>query len=252
MGNTRIGQVDRRTVLKLGGSAVGATVIGGGALIHGSQSATAASNGIDTTATVELDSNQRDVTGVTIAPEIGFEWSDFSNGVSNFELDVKVSPESGLTESSMNELLPDSKSIAASNVVTDWNNQSTGGQVDVVNSSQFETDGGNNGDVSDVTTGSDASFDDASGLGTVNLTEQSLMDSFSSGVFPQGIGDGEAAGTRVSVDITLDVRNVNSNSSVTSEATVDFDTVEYGVIIDNPSSGATSGDMTMNSDVTGA
>lgn len=107
--------------------------------------------------------------------EIGFEWSDFSNGVSNFQLDVEVTTEAGLGEEAMNDLLPAGESIDASTIETSWNNQSSkGSAVDVVSSSEFAPDASNNSDVSEVTTGSDTSFSDASGTGTVNVTERGL------------------------------------------------------------------------------
>jgi len=239
----------RRTVLKIGSGAVFGTAIGGGTILYASQPAAAATQ-VDTAATVELDSNQQDVTAVTIAPDIGFEWSDFSNGVSDFQLDVDVTTQAGLDEQAMNDLLPDGQSIDASTIVTSWNNQSSKtSAVDVVSSSEFGIDGSGNSDVDDVTAGSDSSFTDASGTGTVNLAEQSIASSsFSPGLYPQGIGDDEAAGTRVTINITLDVRDGSSGGS---EATITYDTIEYGVIVDNPSSGGTEGETTLNSDASG-
>jgi hypothetical protein len=237
----------RRTALKIGSGAIFGTAIGGGTILYASQPAAAATQ-VNTAATVELDSNQRDVTGVTIAPEIGFEWSDFSNGVSDFQLDVEVTTEAGLDEQAMNDLLPDGESIDASTIETSWSNQSSKtSAVDVASSSEFGTDGGGNSDVDDVTAGSDSSFSDASGTGTVNLAEQDIASSsFSQGLYPQEIGDDEAAGTRVTIDIELDVRDGNS-----SEATITYDTIEYGVIVDNPSSGGSQGDTTLNSSASG-
>jgi hypothetical protein len=236
----------RRTVLKVGAGAIGGAAIGGGALLFSSQPAAAATQ-VNTMATVELDSNQQDVTAVTIAPEIGFEWSDFSDGVSDFQLDVEVTTDAALNEQAMNNLLPDGESIDASGIKTSWNNQGSKTDVDVVSSSEFTTDGSNNSDVTDVTAGSDTSFNDASGTGTVNLTEQGLAsNSFSTGLYPQGIGDNVAAGTRVTINITLDVRNGSS-----SEATIDYDKIEYGIIIDNPSASGSEGDTTLNSDASG-
>lgn len=199
-------------------------------------------------ATVELDSNQTDVTAVTIAPEIGFEWSNFSNGVSNFQLDVEVTTEAGLGEEAMNGLLPTGESIDANTIEKSWNNQSTkSSAVDVVSSSEFAPDASNNSDVSEVTTGSDTSVSDASGTGTVNVTEQGLAsNSFSPGLYPQKIGDGVAAGTRVTINITLDVGDGGSSS-----ATISYDTIEYGVIVDNPSSSGSDGDTTLNSSASG-
>jgi hypothetical protein len=237
----------RRTVLKVGGGAIGGAAIGGGALLYTSQPAAAATQ-VNTMATVELDSNQQDVTGVTIAPEIGFNWSDFSNGVNDFQLDVEVTTQAGLDEQAMNSLLPDGDSIDASTIETSWNNQaSKTSAIDVVSSSEFSTDGSGNSDVSDVTAGSDTSFSDASGNGTVLLTEQALtQNSFSDKLYPQEIGDDVAAGTRVTINITLDVRDDSS-----SEATIDYDTIEYGVIVDNPSSSGSEDDTTLNSDASG-
>lgn len=241
----------RRTILKVGGGAIGGAAIGGGALLYSSQPAAAATQ-VNTMATVELDSNQQDVTAVTIAPEIGFQWSDFSDGVSHFQLDVEVTTEAGLDETAMNNLLPDGESVDASTIKTSWSNQaSKTSAVDVVNSSEFTTDGSNNSDVSDVTAGSNTSFSDHEGTGTVNLTEQSLAsNSFSEGLYPQNVGDDVAAGTRVTINITLDVRDESASNSP-SEVTIGYDTIEYGVIVDNPSASGSEDDTTLNSDASG-
>jgi hypothetical protein len=133
----------------------------------------------------------------------------------------------------MNHLLPDGESVDASTIKTNWSNQaSKTSAVDVVTSSEFTTDGSNNSDVSDVTAGSNTSFSDHEGTGTVNLTEQSLAsDSFSPGLYPQNIGDDVAAGTRVTINTTLDVRDESANN-LPNEATIDYDTIEFGVIVD--------------------
>lgn len=237
----------RRTALKVVGGAVGGASAAGGTLLYTSRPVAAATD-VSTMATVELDSNQQDVTGVTIAPEIEFKWSDFSDGVTDFQLDVEVTTEAGLDEQAMNSLLPEGESVDAGTIKTSWNNQSSKtSAVNVASSSEFSTDGSGNSDVSDVTADSGTSFGDASGKGTVKLTEQALAsNSFSKKLYPQGIDDGVAAGTRVTTNIKLDLREGSS-----TEATIDYNTMEYGVVVDNPSMSGSEGDTTLNTNATG-
>ncbi|GAB6878834.1 hypothetical protein JCM17823_11080 [Halorubrum gandharaense] len=248
--------LSRRTVLKSSGIALGAGLAGGGAALFGSSPALAA-DVEDDDLTVELEANH--VTSVTVAPEIEVSWFNLEE-LSQFEVDIHatvdpIEERDHVDDENIDADLTDNFQSSDNN----WEHMPIDPDDDVTEELLSEE------------YGKDSVEDDDSEQGTIDVGELGFLDGdhgdlgelsigdgegegnveedgpFSPALFPQDIGDSEWAVTRVILEITVEAHSEDDELD-----TVEFDDIEYQVVIIPSEDGGVDGDaVTLNTDAEG-
>ena len=243
-------RLSRRGTLRGGAIALGSAVVTGGAFVYSSQPAMA-SDGIEASASVVLDENEQTVTEANVQPTVTLDWDDVSNGIDDFDLELAITADPGLDEDGLDELLEDG--VAAETVVESWNNIHDGTAEETLTIDNFDDDTPENIDRVEAT---DGDLDAASG--TLEI-ETELLEFLEDGTpnfdqnedepkFPAEIGDDEAAGTRIEIDAEATVRDDAGESTV---YTVDFESIEFAIAIDNPAGTTDSDGVEADADADG-
>lgn len=175
----------RRRVIKGASVATGIGVIGGGSLLYSSQPALAAVGDSPISASgLDITANDGSVTEVTVTPSLSLQWSQFSSGVSGFDIDLKVAPSGGT--------LTTAKKLTG---ISDGN--ATG--------------------VSSYTVQDNGANADPSGIADISLAGIGLVSSgaLTQSALPSNVGDGDTVTETVDFAVTVTANSASGGGSAT-------------------------------------
>lgn len=177
--------LSRRRIIKGAGVATGIGIIGGGSLLYASQPALAAVGDSPISASgLDITANDGSVTEVTVTPSLSLQWSQFSSGVSGFDIEVEVAPSGG--------------TLSSAQSLTGVSDDTTTGV-----SSYSVQDSGSNADPSGIADISLAGIDLVS---SGALTQSDL---------PSDVSDGATDSTAVDFAVTVTANSASGGDSAT-------------------------------------
>lgn len=197
----------RRRIVKGIGVSAGAGTIGAAGLFYGSQPVLATHGSLSADA-LGIDANDEAVTEVTITPSLTLEWSNFSSGVSGFDITVQAAPSGG--------------TLADATALTGVSDDTSSG----------------------VTTFS-GTLTSESGSATVDLSGIPLVDGgngpISTSDLPNSVGDGESVTNSLDLEITATANSASGGgSAVDTTPTTTFDVTLNNTAGDTTTSGNVS------------
>ena len=177
--------LSRRRIIKGTGVATGIGLIGGGSLLYASQPALAAVGDSPISASgLDITANDGSVTEVTVTPSLSLEWSNFSSGISGFDIELQVAP-SGGTLATAQSLTGVSDGTATG--VSSYSVQNTGSNAD------------------------------PSGIADISLAGIGLVSSgaLTQSALPSNVGDGNTVTETVDFAVTVTANSASGGGSAT-------------------------------------
>ena len=173
----------RRGMIKGAGVATGIGIIGGGSLLYSTQPALAALGDDPISAdALSITANDGSVTEVGVTPTLSLQWSNFSSGISGFDIAIQAAPSGG--------------ALANAQALTGVSD----GTMQDVSSYSVQNSGSNS---------------DASGIADISLNTVTLVSSgaITESALPQNVGDGESATTTLDYAVTATANSASGGGS---------------------------------------
>lgn len=206
----------RRRIVRGIGVTAGAGAIGAAGLFYSTQPVLAAHGSLSADA-LAIEANDEAVTEVTITPSLTLDWSNFSSGVSGFDITVQAAPSGG--------------TLADATALT-----------------------GVSDDTSSAVTTFSGTLTSESGSATVDLSGIALVDGGTGPIaesdLPNGVGDGESVTNSLDLEITATANSASGGVSANDTTpTTTFDVTLNNTAGDTTTSGTVNTTGTTNTTV---